>query len=312
MKYRFTIWLTVLFTLLFPLTGSAGTLIQELFDDSGFSGRGWYDGSSGTISTAEHITGSSGSFECRFASGATGCSGGAPRRHTFTATNQVYLSFWIKHSSNWVGSGTSYHPHMFYFLTNLNGSYDGLAYDYLTAYVEENQGRPVMSLQDGQNIDTGKIGQNLIGVTENRSVAGCNGTQSGMGQDVVSCYPSGSVYWNGTMWKGPTAYFTDSAQKTNWHFVEAYFQLNTVSNGIGQPDGVIRYWYDGNLEIDHANVIIRTGENSSMLFNQLVIAPYIGNGSPADQKFWIDNLTVATSRPSGGKKPSPPAKLVVQ
>ena len=31
-----------------------------------------------------------------------------------------------------------------------------------------------------------------------------------------------------------------------------------------------------------------------MKFNQFVIAPFIGDGSPIDQTFWIDNLTVAT------------------
>jgi hypothetical protein len=309
MRYHFNILLMALFSLVLPASGFGATLIQERFDDAQFTSRGWYDGCAGTISTAEHIPGSAGSFECRFTAGATGCAGGAPKRHAFSASKQVYMSFWIKHSGNWMGSGAGYHPHMFYFLTSLNGAYDGLAYDRLTAYVEENQGRPVLAIQDGQNIDRSKIGQNLAGVTENRAVAGCNGTQSGIGQDTVSCYPSGSVHWNGTMWKGPTAYFTDAGRKTNWHFVEAYFRLNTVSNGIGQPDGVIRYWYDGTLVIERNNIIMRTGANASMMFNQLVIAPYIGDGSPVDQRFWIDNLTVATSRPTGGSQPSPPLNL---
>jgi hypothetical protein len=40
------------------------------------------------------------------------------------------------------------------------------------------------------------------------------------------------------------------------------------------------------------------------------MAPYIGDGSPVDQRFWIDDLTVATSRPA---VPLPaPAGLKVQ
>ncbi len=267
----------------------------------------------GVLSTAEHIPGSAASYECRFLQGGQGCNGGNPGRHKFTSTNSVYMSFWIKHSSNWVGSGVSYHPHMFYFLTNLNGDFTGPAYTYLTAYVEENQGYPILSLQDGQNIDETKIAVDLTNVTENRAVTGCNGTQANIGQYNVSCYLSGAVHWNGIQWRGATAYFFDTNQKNNWHFVEAYFQLNTISNGIGQPDGIIRYWYDGQLVIDRGNVIIRSGKNPTMQFNQLLIGPYIGNGSPVDQTFWIDNLTVGTSRPTSTPyPPSPPSNLRVQ
>lgn len=295
-----------------PAAGFAGTLFQENFEDGNFSQRGWYDTTSGVLSTTEHIPGSRASLECRFSNGATDCTGKTPTRHKFTATNSVYVSYWVKHSSNWAGSGTSYHPHMIYLLTNLNGDYQGLSYDHLTAYIEENQGYPVLGIQDGQNIDESRIGQNLIGVTENRAVGGCNGTQPSIGQDFVNCYAAGSVHWNGIIWKGPSAVFFDPAQKTSWHFVEAYFELNTISNGIGQPDGIVQYWYDGALVIDHQNVIIRTGANASMLFNQFVLAPYIGDGSPVDQTYWMDDLTVATARPSVGTKPSAPRNLRVQ
>src|SRR4030095_9860153 len=44
------------------------------------------------------------------------------------------------------------------------------------------------------------------------------------------------------------------------------------------------------------NVIIRTGANPDMKWNQFLIAPYIGDGSPVDQSMWVDNLLVATSR----------------
>ena len=35
-----------------------------------------------------------------------------------------------------------------------------------------------------------------------------------------------------------------------------------------------------------------------MQFNQFVIAPYIGDGSPVTQSLWIDNLRVAPDDPS--------------
>lgn len=311
-KEKLSLMLVTLFLL--PSVSFAGTLFQELFDDTAFATRGWYDpqGSGGAVSTAEHIPGSAGSFECNFALNATHCTDGAPQRHKFTPTDSVYVSFWIKHSLNWIGSGKVYHPHMLHFLTNLNADYSGLADTYLTAYVEENQGAPSLGLQDGQNIDETQIGKNLIGITENRSIAGCNGVQNGIGQYTTDCYLMGQVHWNGLQWRSNNTYFFDATTKNNWHFVEAYFQLNTVVNNVGQQNGIMRYWYDGKLEINYSNVIMRTGKNPTMQFNQFILVPYIGDGSPANQTFWIDNLTVATTPPTQGLvAPSPPTNVKV-
>jgi len=293
-------WATIFTaTLLLPRPGRAQTvLFSEAFENTSYSARGWYDTSGGALSTAEHLPGSAASYECHFASGATGCSGGSPGRHLFTATDSVYLSFFIKHSASWAGSGQAYHPHMFYFLTDQNAQYVGPAYTHLTAYIEENQGYPQLAMQDGQNIDETKINQNLVGVTESRAVAGCNGVPTNIGADSVSCYiASGSTHWNGVTWKGPGAVFFGST-KTSWHQVEAYFKLNTVSSGVGQANGVVQYWVDGQLVIDHHNVILRTGAYPTMKFNQLLVGFHIGDGSPVDQTLWIDNLTVATGPPT--------------
>ena len=32
-------------------------------------------------------------------------------------------------------------------------------------------------------------------------------------------------------------------------------------------------------------------------FNQFAILPYIGDGSPVTQRFWVDDMTAATARP---------------
>jgi hypothetical protein len=279
-------------------------LFQEGFDDTNLAARAWYDTSGVPLSTAERFAGAS-AFECRYAVGATGCTGGHPGRHRFQDTDSVYIAFYIKYSSNWVGSGKPYHPHMFYFLTNQDAAYAGPAYNYLTAYVEENGGRPLLAIQDGRNIDQSRIGQDLTAVTELRSVAGCNGDSDGYGNG--ECYRSGTVYWNSKKWYAGAVFFDSTAgsprYKSDWHLVEAFFKLNTIVNGKAAKDGVVRYWYDGAPVIDHANVVLRTGAHPKMNFNQLLIAPYIGDGSPADQRFWVDNLMVATSRPS----PPPPA-----
>jgi hypothetical protein len=295
---------------------SSTVLFQENFEDSSFGSRGWYDSTGATLSTTQKFAGTR-SFECRFAPGATDCSGGSPRRHLFTASDGVYVSYYIKHSTNWVGSGRTYHPHMMQLLTNLNSDYVGPAYTKLTAYIEIIGGVPNLGLQDGENIDENRVGVDLTNVTEQRAVAGCNGDSDGYG--VGQCYSAGSVHWNGKMWTpGGQVYFDNTSggprYKGDWHLVESYFKLNTIVNGKGAKDGILRYWYDGQLIIDRTNVVLRTGANPTMKFNQFILAPYIGDGSPADQTFWIDNLLVATERPAtppvppgGTTPPAPPA-----
>jgi hypothetical protein len=179
----------------------------------------------------------------------------------------------------------------------------------LTAYVEQNGGTPLLAIQDGKNIDNTRVGQDLTAITEQRAVAGCNGDSDGHGNG--ECYLSGSVWWNSKKWYAGSVYFDSTLgsprYKGNWHLVEAYFKLNTTANGKGAKDGIMRYWYDGALIIDKTDVVLRTGANPTMKFNQILNSPYIGDGSPVDQSFWIDNLMIATDRPA--VPPPPPGKL---
>jgi hypothetical protein len=281
-------------------TGNGGQLLfQEDFDDADFASRGWYDNTDLELSATEHITGSTSSAEFHFEQGATTpTSGGAIRRKLLEAEN-IYVSYHVKYSSNWVGSNRTYHPHEFLILTNLDDDWVGPAYTHMTAYVEQNNGEPLLAIQDAQNIDESNIGVDLTGTTEDRAVAGCNGDSDGYGEG--SCYLVGSVHRNGKGWRAGNVYFTDAQgpyYKNDWHFVEAFFEVNSISEGKGIADGVIRYWYDGQLIIDHDDVVLRTAQHPDMAFNQFMIAPWIGDGSPVDQTFWVDDLTVATSRPS--------------
>jgi hypothetical protein len=136
------------------------------------------------------------------------------------------------------------------------------------------------------------VGKSLSGLTERRAVAGCNGSTDGY-QD--NCYRAAEGYVNEKKWKAASRLFSDD----KWHFIEAYVKLNTVAHGTGVNDGVIQYWFATQLVIDHRNVLLRTAANTSMPFNQFVIAPYIGDGSPVTQSMWIDDVTVAARRPDG-------------
>lgn len=282
----------------------AAVLFEEKFEDANFSSRGWYDNTKPPLTTAEHVDGSTRSVQYRFMKGANAPVSGGTSRKKFTETDRLYVSYWVKYSSNWEGSNRAYHPHEFLILTNKNGAWDGPAYSHLTTYIEQNEGKPTVGIQDSMNIDRSKIGVNLTNVTENRAVAGCNGSSDGYPTD---CYAaSATQHRNGKTWRADSVYFKDVQgpyYKNDWHHVEVYLQMNSISGGKGLNNGQVKYWYDGNLVISLDNVLFRTAENADMRFNQFIIGPWIDN-SPIDQTFWIDDLLVATER--GGQSTTPP------
>jgi hypothetical protein len=287
------------------ISSSAGTpveLLREDFEDPGFGSRGWYDyRTTPTLTDTTHIAGSTHALEARFAAGAT-TPPWVAARHLFPSSPTVYVSYWVRYSANWVGSRHLYHPHEFQIMSDLDGDYDGLANGWLVAYIEhnyQNGGIPRLSIQDSKAINTsyGTPPINLIGITENRSIGGCNGVAEA--NVVVSCF-SFPPWYNDKEITAPQVWFQPSpgpGYKGNWNHVEAYFQINSIVNGIGQADGVAQYWFNGTLVIDRHDILFRTGARPNINFHQFVIAPYIGDGSPVDQTMWVDNLLVATARP---------------
>lgn len=273
-------------------------LLEEHFEDTNFAARGWYDGAKITLSSTEHIAGSTKSVEFHWRKGGTTPASGGAFRRKFSPSDSVYVSYWVKYGTNYTGSNKPYHPHEFLLMTTRNGDWDGPAFTHLTGYIEQNEGTPVLAIQDGQNIDETRIGQDLAAVTENRSVAGCNGNHPD-GYAGVDCYRAGTGHWNGKVWKAERSYFQDGAgdfYKSDWHHVAAYFKLNSIVAGKGVGDGELKYWYDGTLIIEHTNVLMRTGANPDMKWNQFLMAPYIGDGSPTDQTMWVDDLLITSER----------------
>ena len=284
-----------------PPPPDGSLLFQEDFENTSISSRGWYDNTRAVLSTTEHIAGSISSAQYRFLPGASTPTSGGSQRHKFTPSSSFYLSYYVKYSTNWVGSGKAYHPHEFNVLSTLDGDYDGPSENFLNVYVEQNYlngGRPRLVVQDNKSVNTsyGSLPRNLIGVTENRSTSGCNGmAEANMFSE---CYNAGSYWYNSKQLTGPVVFqpTAGAGYKNNWNFVEAYFQLNTVVNGIGQANGVMQYWFNGALIIDRHDILFRTGAHPTLQFSQFLIAPYIGDGSPVDQSMWVDNLRVATAR----------------
>ena len=310
-KGLITYFISTLFAVLFIYQPSySEVLFFEDFENTNFTSRGWYDNTSLILSSTEHISGSTKSVVFHFAPGAKTPDSGWSMRKKFTDSDSVYVSYYVKYSSNWTGSNRAYHPHEFYIMTNLDNDYTGPAYSYLTAYVEQNEGEPLLALQDGRNIDEAQIGVDLTASTELRSVAGCNGDSDGYGDG--SCYWAGTEYWNSKYWRGGSVYFSDSTgtkYKNDWHHIEAYIKLNSIVSNVGIADGILQYWYDDTLIIDKSDVVLRTGENPTMKFNQFLIGPWIGDGSPVDQTFWVDDLTVGTSRTTDTLAPAAPTNI---
>jgi hypothetical protein len=292
-----------------PLADCARVLFEERFEDTDFMARGWYDGSSATLSTDEHIDGSASSFECRYAPGTTGCEGGTPARHLFDPQTAVCLSFWVKYSASYVGSGQPYHPHEFHFVTNADDMYVGPAATHLTTYIEQVGGTPRLAIQDSLNVDPACILLNddsFMGCngdfdtypfTEMRSAASCNGALGNL--DNRDCFSTGNGWYSARFVDADVQVFGDAPpwDKTEWHQVQTYWRLNDIENGIGVPNGVIRYWVDGELIVERDQVLLRTGAWPDMAFDQFLMLPYIGDGSPVDQTMWVDDLVVSAGVP---------------
>jgi hypothetical protein len=273
-------------------------LFAEDFEDNNWAARGWYDNGAFTTSNTVARSGTR-SLEAQMNVGATNASWNAGRV-LFTPTTTLYISFWVKYSDNWVGSGGNSHPHEILILTTENGAFNGPARTRLTVYVEhnyQNGGYPTLAWQDGQNIDATQIGVDLTGTTQVRAVAGCNGNPDGV---QASCYTVGAQYWNWKQLRTASPRFMPTAgagYKGDWHHVEAYYALNTLVAGIPQNDGIARYWFDGDLVLERTDLQFRTGQHPNMRFNQFMLSPYIGPGSPVTQTIWYDEIRLGTARP---------------
>lgn len=301
------------------LSAIAGTsnAQQTIFFTEPFDGtwNGWYDGTGGSVDTTVYSpSGGNSSVKFHWGAGSTSAPGGA-RRHKFTASDSVYVSFDLKLGTAtvpWQGSGLAFHPHIIYLLTDANGDYAGLAWDYLTFYIEWSLFTPRIAIQDGQRINTSQLTNSypgLLGSTTPHAVAGGNGPQNQSNPTSAGYYSIGAPnYTNGTTWDSTSTSFVNDT----WHHVEVFVAMNSISGGIPQADGIIRFWVDGVLALERTNVYLRTAQFPTQRFNQFVLGPYIGNGSPIAQDMWIDNLVVADQRSGSPTIISAPTNLRVR
>jgi len=283
------------------LSAEARLLFAESFEDTQWTERGWYDGPHMEIVAADDAP--EGKTVCiwdwQHAGDVSPSGGGA--RASLPPVTEVTLSAHVRHDPEWQWTGRGWHPHMFHFVTDADDKYVGPAHTHLTFYVEAVDGIPRLAIQDGRNIDEERVGQDLSAVTEARSVAGCNGDSDGHGEG--DCYSVGARHANGKVWQADGIWF--SADKGprymgDWHHVQAHFRLNTVVDGVAQRDGALQYWYDGELLIDFADVVFRTGQHPDMHIDQFLMTPYYGPGVPRAQRMWVDDLRIYEGRPEVG------------
>lgn len=281
------------------LTVTAGgtTLFTETFADSNFASRGWYDLSSTDRVASPAPPGMPGSLRMTWNSGATVPSTGTMRK-AFTATDRLYVKYQQSFSANWVGSGQNYHPHLVMCLSDQDGAYESPSDCRLAIYSEVSYAsgnRPSMQFQDNQYIDVANLGAN---VSEARATCGANGQQGYADYWDSYSFPGLSHNWYNA--RGLRGAVTMSPGDTAWHTIEFEVILNSIVGGIGQTDGICRYWWDNVLVWERTNLIMRTGTRPTLKMNQFLFAPYIGDGSPVTQTTYIADLTVGTERPSGG------------
>jgi hypothetical protein len=241
-------------------------LFSESFDDADLLKRNWYDGSRFKI-VSEGAFAGKGCIEYRWKEKATNPYTSSGARHPLKATDQLYIRYYMKLSSNWEWSGKPYHPHLSHFLTTENGKWHGPARSHLTLYVESVNGKLRLGATDMENETMPH------GLTQGPLKGGYNG----------KLYDSKDIVFN----------------DDKWHCLEAQFNLNTldIKNDKANSDGVIRGWFDGKLVVEHTDIVLRTTDFPNMKWNQFLLTPYFGPGLlPHAQAVWIDELVVSTQR----------------
>jgi len=240
-------------------------LFIENFDDANLESRQWYDFS--RIRIVGDAAAGEGCIEYEWIDKESKVQGSSGMRRLFKPTDEIYIRFYLRLSSDWGWTGRNYHPHLTHFLTTENSKWHGPAASHLTLYIEPVNGKLRLAAQDIQN-------KNMPhGLTQGSLKGG----------------------YNGRFYDSKEVLFKDD----KWHSIEAYFKLNTLDLENDRPNknGIVRGWFDGKLVIEHTDVILRSTDFPKMKFNQFLMAPYFGPGLlPHAQKLWIDELMVGLKR----------------
>jgi len=139
----------IILIILIPFNAWGTLLLQETFDNQ-------------SLPNASYATFSAVAFDDTVRQGGSGYSAkftwdyldeqpngiNTSTRYTFTATEELYVSFYWRFAADWVGSGVSYHPHLIYILSDEDGLWGSPATSYLDVYIETTVLTPRMIIQD--------------------------------------------------------------------------------------------------------------------------------------------------------------------
>lgn len=286
----------------------ADLIFSESFEDNNWSTRGWYDGTDSVgVQSGGHI---GNALRWSWSSGASQPTGFSTIRNSFAQTDELFIEYYIKFDSGWRGSGLNYHPHMIHLLSTDDGIWQGLSRTNNSIYLEAitDTGSPynivpTIATQDYLRTNTsfGMPPNNLVAITETRSAYHCNTPASLSGATGV-CYNDGGGWYSANMWDSPEIII----DRDQWTKVEAYFRKNTFGGGVANFDGLMRMWINDELAIDANTVLYAANAYSGTRWDKIVLAPWIGDGSPIDQSMWLDEFKIYDSL-LGGADTTPPS-----
>lgn len=276
-------------------TAPSSALVTQGFEAAINNTGGWIDGAMTDIVSGGH-TGNM--MRWHWAQGATQPDGSTTVRYTLPADQEsIFTRMYVKFDSNWIGSNQTYHPHMLMWLSGTDvasSAYSPLANSYLNNYIEFIADRaspytlrPTFAYQDQKRVNTsnGTPPVNLLNVTENRSTGSCNQTVPTGFSGI--CYADAPYYSGGII-----ANSSVTIPKGQWVQVDTWMKMNSISGGKGVANGEMQMWVDGVLAYGSTTMMYRTNQHPTMGFRQMILAPWIGDGSPISQTMYMDDLEV--------------------
>lgn len=310
-KIKFKLFFSLVLFILFSFASGAKAelIFSESFEDNNWSSRGWYDG---TDSTGVHSGGYLGNaLRWIWNSDATQPTGFSTIRNSFNQTDELFIEYYIKFDANWRGSGLNYHPHMIHLLSTDDGVWQGLSRTNNSIYLEAITNTsspydivPTIAAQDylRTNASFGTPPNNLVAITETRSAYHCN-TPAYLSGASGTCYNDGGGWYSANSWKAPEIIIP----KDQWVKVEAYFKKNTFGGGVANFDGLMQMWINDELAIDKNTVLYAANYYNDTAWDKIILAPWIGDGSPIAQEMWLDEFKIYDSLSSGADVIAPSA-----
>lgn len=312
-KNKFKINFLLIFVFLFLIfsNAKADLIFSESFENNNWSARGWYDGTDSVgVQSGGHV---GNALRWNWGDGATQPTGFSTIRNSFTQTDELFIEYYMKFDNGWRGSGLTYHPHMIHLQSVDDDIWQGLSRAnnsiYLEAISEINSPYniiPIIATQDFYRVNTtyGTPPNDLTATTETRSAYHCNTPASLSGATGI-CYNDGGGWYSANMWSSPEIIIP----KDQWVKVEAYFKKNTFGGGVANFDGTMQMWINDELAIDKSTVLYATNYYNTTQWDKIILAPWIGDGSPIAQSMWLDEFKIYDSLPSGGDTNPPSAPI---